>query len=173
MDCSTPGLPVLHHLSKFAQAYVHCIGDAILSLAPWNKCCTFLHHNPMSVDWLYWVSVGRTIRFRITFGNSKRTPVLSPLVPKIHWPGVGGISQILSNSSLSSCVSGTVPSTCHWPGITDHWCFWFHEKEISSGPSLWDISGKCQNLTCDNIRAFFPTGLLWMKVFSLLKRGWA
>ena len=22
-------------------------------LAPYNKCCTFLHHNPASVDWLY------------------------------------------------------------------------------------------------------------------------
>ena len=29
MDCSTPGLPVLCHLLKFAQVYVHCIGDAI------------------------------------------------------------------------------------------------------------------------------------------------
>ena len=29
MDCSTPGLSVLHHLLKFAQVHVHCIGDAI------------------------------------------------------------------------------------------------------------------------------------------------
>ena len=29
MDCSTPGLPVPHHLLKFAQVHVHCIGDAI------------------------------------------------------------------------------------------------------------------------------------------------
>ena len=27
--CSTPGLPVPHHLLKFAQVRVHCIGDAI------------------------------------------------------------------------------------------------------------------------------------------------
>ena len=26
MDCSTPGLPVLHHLPKFAQVHVHGIG---------------------------------------------------------------------------------------------------------------------------------------------------
>ena len=30
MDCSTPGLPVPHHLPEFAQVYAHCIGDAIL-----------------------------------------------------------------------------------------------------------------------------------------------
>ena len=34
MDCSTPGLPVTHHLPKFAQVHVHCIGDAIQSSHP-------------------------------------------------------------------------------------------------------------------------------------------
>ena len=29
MDCSTPGLSVPHHLPKFAQVHVHCIGDAV------------------------------------------------------------------------------------------------------------------------------------------------
>ena len=27
MDCSTPGLPVLHHLLEFTQVHVHCISD--------------------------------------------------------------------------------------------------------------------------------------------------
>ena len=29
MNCSTPGLPVPHHLLEFAQFLVHCIGDAV------------------------------------------------------------------------------------------------------------------------------------------------
>ena len=29
MDCSTPGLPVLHYLQEFAQTHVHGVGDAI------------------------------------------------------------------------------------------------------------------------------------------------
>ena len=29
MDCSTPGFPVLHYLSEFAQTHVHWVGDAI------------------------------------------------------------------------------------------------------------------------------------------------
>ena len=29
MDCSIPCLSVPHHLLKFAQVHVHCIGDAI------------------------------------------------------------------------------------------------------------------------------------------------
>ena len=34
MDCSRPGLPVPHHLLKFAQFHVHCISDAIQSSHP-------------------------------------------------------------------------------------------------------------------------------------------
>ena len=29
MDCSMPGLPVLHHLMELAQTYVHWVSDAI------------------------------------------------------------------------------------------------------------------------------------------------
>ena len=29
VNCNTPGLPIPHHLPKFAQVHVHCIGDAI------------------------------------------------------------------------------------------------------------------------------------------------
>ena len=35
MDCSTPGLPVLHYLPEFAQTHVHWVGEAIL-------CCPLL-----------------------------------------------------------------------------------------------------------------------------------
>ena len=29
MNCSTPGLPIHHHLSEFTQTHVHWVGDAI------------------------------------------------------------------------------------------------------------------------------------------------
>ena len=29
MNCSTPGFPVLHYPSEFAQTHIHCISDAI------------------------------------------------------------------------------------------------------------------------------------------------
>ena len=29
MDCSTPGLPVPHHLPEFAQVHAHCIGNGL------------------------------------------------------------------------------------------------------------------------------------------------
>ena len=34
MGCSTPGFPVLHHLPKFAQTYVHWVGDIIYPSHP-------------------------------------------------------------------------------------------------------------------------------------------
>ena len=41
MDCSTPGLPVLHYLMEFAQTHVHTVGDAIQPshpLIPFSSC---------------------------------------------------------------------------------------------------------------------------------------
>ena len=34
MDCSTPGLPVLHPLPEFAKTHIHQVGDAIQSSHP-------------------------------------------------------------------------------------------------------------------------------------------
>ena len=34
MDCSTPGFPVLHHLSEKAQTHLHQVGDAIQPTHP-------------------------------------------------------------------------------------------------------------------------------------------
>ena len=34
MDCSTPGVPVLHHLPELAQIHVHWVGDAIQPSCP-------------------------------------------------------------------------------------------------------------------------------------------
>ena len=43
VDCSTPGLPVCHHLPEFTQTYVHWVGDAIQptissSVFPFSTC---------------------------------------------------------------------------------------------------------------------------------------
>ena len=39
MDCSTPGLPVLHQLPELPQTHVHRVGDAI---QPSHLCCPLL-----------------------------------------------------------------------------------------------------------------------------------
>ena len=34
VDCSTPGIPVLHHLPEFAQTHVHGVSDAVQPSCP-------------------------------------------------------------------------------------------------------------------------------------------
>ena len=41
MDCSTPGIPALHHLEEFAQTHVHWVSDAIQPshpVGPFSSC---------------------------------------------------------------------------------------------------------------------------------------
>ena len=55
MDYSTPGLPVPHHLLKFAQIHVHCISDVIKSshlLMPSSSALNFSQHQGL----FQWVS---------------------------------------------------------------------------------------------------------------------
>ena len=54
MDCSTLGLPVPHHLPKFAQVHVHCISDAIqLShpLTPSTPFARYLYQHQSLFQW--------------------------------------------------------------------------------------------------------------------------
>ena len=54
-DCSTPGLPVPHHLLKFAQVHVHCIGDVIQPshpLMPSSPSALNLYQHRRLFQWL-------------------------------------------------------------------------------------------------------------------------
>ena len=48
MDCSMPGLSLPHHLLKFAQVHVHCIGDVIQPSHPLKSSCPVLLSFPVS-----------------------------------------------------------------------------------------------------------------------------
>ena len=58
MDCSTPGLPVPHHLPEFAQetnVHVHCTGDAIqpsLPLTPFSPSALNLSQYQGLFQWI-------------------------------------------------------------------------------------------------------------------------
>ena len=44
MDGSMPGLPIPHHLLKFAQVHVHCIGDAMMCIYVYVMClCVYVN----------------------------------------------------------------------------------------------------------------------------------
>ena len=50
-----PGLPVLHHLSDFAQTHVHSVGDTIQSSHPLppSSPSAFNPSQSFSVNWLF------------------------------------------------------------------------------------------------------------------------
>ena len=55
MVCSMPGLSVPHHLPKFAQVHVHCIGDAIQpshSLRPSSPSALSLSQHQGLFQWV-------------------------------------------------------------------------------------------------------------------------
>ena len=56
MDCSTPGFPVLPHLSEFTQTLVHWVGDAIKPSHPLSPPSPLLPKVSASISLFQWVS---------------------------------------------------------------------------------------------------------------------
>ena len=82
MDCSTPGLPVSHHLLEFSQAHVHCISDAIQSSHPLSPVQPTL--NPV------WAHCGVLPRWHSGKNSAcqcrrHKRPGFNPWVGKIRW----------------------------------------------------------------------------------------
>ena len=51
MDCSTPGFPVLHHLSELAQTHIHRISDAIQLSHPLSARSQHEELHPWQRSW--------------------------------------------------------------------------------------------------------------------------
>ena len=66
MDCSTPGFPVLHYLSEFAQTHVKCHPTISSSVTPFSSCPqSFPASGSFPVSWLF-ASGGQSIGFSIS-----------------------------------------------------------------------------------------------------------
>ena len=57
VDCSMPGIPVLHHIPEVAQTHVHWVGDAIQTSCPVISFLSCLQPFPASesfpISWLF------------------------------------------------------------------------------------------------------------------------
>ena len=56
MDCSTPALPVPHHLPKFTQVHIHCIGNAIQTSHPLMPSSPFAFNLSQHQGLFQWIS---------------------------------------------------------------------------------------------------------------------
>ena len=65
MDCSTPGFPILHHHSEFAQTHVHWVGDVIQPshplLSPSPPAFNLSHHQSLFQMSQLFTSCGQNI----------------------------------------------------------------------------------------------------------------
>ena len=103
MDCSTPGLPVLHHLLEFAQTHVHC-GEG--NGTPLQYSCL---ENPM--DGGAWKAAVR--------GVAEGRTRLSDFTFTVHFPALE--KEMATHSSvLAWRIPGTAePVGCHLWGCTE------------------------------------------------------
>ena len=69
MDCSTPGIPVLHYLPELAQTHVHWIGDAIQPSHPLSPPSpadlSFFQHQAL-LQWVgSWHQVAKVLELQL------------------------------------------------------------------------------------------------------------
>ena len=87
MDCSTPGLPVPHHLLEFAQVHVYCIGDVVQPshplMPPSPSALNLSQHQDFSNEWSVHIRWPKYWCFSFSISPSSKYAVLISL--KIHW----------------------------------------------------------------------------------------
>ena len=106
MDCSTPGFPVLYHLSEFAQTHVHRVGDAIQPSHPllsplllpsiFPSIRVFSNESALCITWpKYW-----SFSFSISPSNE-----YSGLISfRIDWFDLLAVKTLLQHQNLKASI---------------------------------------------------------------------
>ena len=105
MNCSTPGLPVHHHLLEFTQTHVHRVGDAIHPSHPLSSPFPPAPNPSQHQSLFQWVSslheVAKVLEFHLASFLPMNTQDWSPL----EWTGCfslqsKGLSRVFSNTTV-------------------------------------------------------------------------
>ena len=122
MDCSTPGLPVPHHLPVLAQTHVHRVGDAIQPSRPLSfpspPALNLSHYQGLFL--MSWLFTSGSQSFR----TSTSASILPMYIQGWFLLGLTGLISLLSKE-LSRVFSSTT--------------VWKHQF-FSAQPSLWSNS---------------------------------
>ena len=99
IDCSTPGLPVPHHLLKFAQVHVHCIGDAIQPSHPLSPSSLPVLNLSQHLGLFQWSSylhqAAKVWSFSFSISPSKEYSGLISF--KIYWFDLPAVQETLKS----------------------------------------------------------------------------
>ena len=105
IDCSTPALFVLRHLSKFAQVHVHCIGDAIQPshpLTPPSSSALYLSQHQGLFQWVSCLhQMIRILEFQLQHQSFQ-------WVLRADFPCLTGLISLLSKGLLGVFSSTTI-----------------------------------------------------------------
>ena len=103
MDCSTPGLPVPHHLPKFAPVHVHCIGDTIQPSHPLTPSSPSALNLSQHQGLFQWVSCS------LSDDQNTGVSALASVLPMSIWDWFP--SRLTGLILLSKGLSGVFSST--------------------------------------------------------------
>ena len=103
MDCSTPGIPVHHHLPELAQTHAHWVGDPIqLShplLSPYPPALNLSQHQGL-FQWVRWPKF-----WSVSFSISPSDEYLGLISFRMDWLDLlksKGLSRVFSNTTIQS-----------------------------------------------------------------------
>ena len=121
MDCSTPGLPVPHHLPEFAQVHVHCFSDAVQPshpLMPSSPTAFSLSQHQVLFQWV--------------ICSHQMTKILELQLQHQSFQWIFRLTGLISwlSEGLSGVFSRTTAQKHHffdiWPSLwfSSHSCMW-------------------------------------------------
>ena len=109
IDCSTPGIPVLHYLPEFAQTRVHWVGDAIQPSHPLSAPSLPALNLSQQQDVFQWVSslhqVAKVLAFSFNISPSNEYSGL--ISCRIDWFDLivqGTLKSLLQHHSLKTSI---------------------------------------------------------------------
>ena len=101
MSCSTPGLPVHHHLQEFTQTHVHPVHDAIQPSHPLSSPSPPAPNPSQHQSLFQWVNSSHEVAKVLEFQLPKKSQGWSPS-EWIGWISLQskGLSRVFSNTTV-------------------------------------------------------------------------
>ena len=127
INCSTPGLPVHHHLPEFTPTHVHWVSDAIQPSHPRSSLSPPAPNPSHHQSLFQWVNslheVAKVLEFHsaLALVLPKNTQDWSPL----EWISLQskGLSRVFSNTTFKS-INSSALSFLHSPTLTSIHDYW-------------------------------------------------
>ena len=145
MKCSTPGLPVHHHLREFTQTHVHQASDAIQPSHPLSSPFPPAPNPSQHQSLFQWVNssheVAKVLEFQLQHQSFQRTPRTELLQN-----GLIGSPCTLKDSQESSPtpqfkrINSSALSLLHSPILTSIHDHWKNHSLYSQQKQDWELT---------------------------------